>query len=125
MAPKPNASKSSGGGRVRGRGKRTSLVVETESTDSNTDSVSNAEKMRLQYPNLPKGKFLIQYQKTNKIHMKDKVQLLLTVTKRNLTPDTEESMLDWLEANPNVLLNPRPNSSAVHRTFLVASHRRI
>ena len=40
--------------------------------------------MCLKYPNLPKGEFLIQYQKTNKIHMKHKVKLLLTVTTRNL-----------------------------------------
>ena len=42
------------------------------------------KKMCLQYPNLPKGEFLIQYHKTNKIHMKHKVKLLLTMTTRNL-----------------------------------------
>ena len=41
--------------------------------------------MCLQYPNLPKGELLIQYHKTNKIHMKHKVKLLLTVTTLNLS----------------------------------------
>ena len=40
--------------------------------------------MCLKYPNLPKGEFLIQYHKTNKIHMEPKVKILLTVTTRNL-----------------------------------------
>ena len=39
--------------------------------------------MCFQYPNLPK-EFLIQYHTTNKVHMKHKVKLLLTVTTRNL-----------------------------------------
>ena len=34
--------------------------METERTDYSTDSVSSVEKMCLQYPNLPKGEFLIQ-----------------------------------------------------------------
>ena len=84
MAPLPKASKSSEGHRGRGRGKRKSVVVETVITDNNTDSVNSVEKMCLQYPNLPKGEFLIQFHKTNKIHMKHKVKLLLTVTTRNL-----------------------------------------
>ena len=59
--------------------------VETERTGhNNTDSVSSVEKMCLQYPNLPKGEFFIKYHKTNKIHMKHKVKLLLTVTTRSL-----------------------------------------
>ena len=81
MAPYPKASKSSWGGRGRGRNKRKYVFVEIERTDNNTDSVSSVEKkLCFQYPNVPKGEFLIQYHKTNKIHMKHKVKLLLTVT---------------------------------------------
>ena len=60
--------------------------MEIERTDNNTDSVSSVEKkICLQYPNEPKGEFLIQYHKMNKIHMEHKVKLLLTVTTRSLT----------------------------------------